>query len=355
MPESFLHQRLPGGPKEGKMAEKVRIGFVGIGWWSGMLADAAQKSKKIEIAACYSRSASKVKAFSEKYGGTGAKSYEALLDRDDVDALVVTVPNSQHAGRVMEALERQKHVFVEKPMALSVEECKKMNQAAAASGCLLTVGHNNRRMVIYRKAKAFVQEGQIGDIVLAEACMTGDIGVGFTPEKWRWYKGESPAGPFAHFTIHEVDNLHYLVGPVKRVSAFPGRVWGRAESDDVVVAVLEFENRALGYLGGTVITPPRDFCQLHGTEGVLLMDKNEGSLGFMKKGETKMTRVPLEQDAEAQRLLSLAEEMEEFASAIRGDGRLEVTGETGMAAVAVMEACLRSIASEGPVAIQDIL
>ena len=168
-------------------------------------------------------------------------------------------------------------------------------------------------------------------------------------------QSESPAGPFAHFTIHEADNLNYLVGPVKRVSAFPGRVWGKAESDDAVVAVLEFENRALGYLGGTVITPPRDFCQLHGTEGVLLMDKNEGSLRFMKKGETKMTRIPLEQDADAQRLHSLAEEMEEFASAIQGEGRLEVTGETGMAAVAVMEACTRSIASEGPVAIADIL
>lgn len=337
------------------MAEKVRMGFVGIGWWSGMLADAALKSERIEIAACYSRSSSKVDEFAGKYGGLGMKSMEELLDSENVDALVITVPNSQHAAQVIAALEKKKHVFVEKPMAMSVEECKRMNDAATKSGRLLTVGHNNRRMMIYRRAKEIIKEGQIGDIVLAEACMTGDIGVGFTPDKWRWHKNESPAGPFAHFTIHEVDNLNYLVGPVKRVSAFPGRVWGKAESDDAVVAVLEFENRALGYLGGTVITPARDFCQVHGTEGVLLMDKNAGSLGFLKKGETEMAPIPLEQNAEAQRLNSLSEEMDEFAAAIQGEVQLEVTGETGLAAVAVMEACLKSFDSEGPVYIRDLV
>lgn len=337
------------------MAEKVRMGFVGIGWWSAMLADAALKSERIEISACYSRSPSKVDEFAGKYGGRGMKSMEELLDNEYVDALVITVPNSQHAPQVIAALEKKKHVFVEKPMAMSVEECQGMNDAASKSGRLLTVGHNNRRMMIYRRAKEIIEEGQIGDIVLAEACMTGDIGVGFTPDKWRWSKTESPAGPFAHFTIHEVDNLNYLVGPVNRVSAFPGRVWGKAESDDAVVAVLEFENRALGYLGGTVITPARDFCQIHGTEGVLLMDKNAGSLGFMKKGETEMVPIPLEQNAEAQRLGSLAEEMDEFAAAIQGEGQLEITGETGLAAVAVMEACLRSFDSEGPVYIHDLV
>jgi predicted dehydrogenase len=331
------------------------MGFVGLGWWSGMLADAAQKSERIEIAACYSRSASKVEDFARKYGGRGMGSMEELLGSGDVDALVITVPNSQHAEQVILALEKKKHVFVEKPMALSVEECRRMNEAAAQSGCLLTVGHNNRRMTIYRKAREIIQEGGIGDIVLAEACMTGDIGVGFTPDKWRWHRNESPAGPFAHFTIHEADNLNYMVGPVKRVSAFPGRVWGKAEADDAVAAVLEFENRALGYLGGTVITPARDFCQVHGTEGVLLMDKNAGTLEIMKKGEPGMTSIPLDQDAETQRLNSLAEEMDEFASAIQGERRLEVTGETGLAAVAVMEACLRSFDSEGPVHILDLL
>lgn len=183
-----------GGQEAMTMAEKVRMGFVGIGWWSGMLADAAQKSNRIEIGACYSHSASKVDEFVGKYGGLGMKSIEALLDNDNVDALVITVPNSQHAAQVIQALERKKHVFVEKPMAMSVNECKRMNEAAVQSGCLLTVGHNNRRMKIYRKAREIIQEGKIGDIVLAEACMTGDIGIGFTPDKWRWHKNESPAG-----------------------------------------------------------------------------------------------------------------------------------------------------------------
>ena len=337
------------------MAEKVRMGFVGIGNWSMMLADAAQKSDRIEIAACHSRTISKMDAFTAKYGGIAAKSFEELLENGKIHALIITVPHSLHSIQVIKALKNHKHVFVEKPMALTVEECKRMNRAAIESGRRLAVGHNNRRMKIYRKAMGLIKEGKLGNLILAEACTTSDLGNRLTPQNWRWYRKESPAGPFTAHTIHQVDNLNYLVGPIKSVMAFAGKKYGKSEMDDAVAAVLEFENGAIGYLGGAVITSGRNLCQLYGTEGVLSIDKMEGTLQYLPRGEKTMTTIPIEENPEEQLLRSLAEEMDEFAAAIQENGNIETTGETGMAAVAVMEACMKSFAARRPIHIKDLL
>jgi len=337
------------------MAEKVRMGFVGIGKWSMMLANAAQQSARIEIAACYSRTISNMDAFTAKYGGIAVKSFEEMLGDDNIQALIVTVPHSQHSLHVIKALKNNKHVFVEKPMALTVEECKKMNQAAIETSRLLAVGHNNRRMKIYRKAMELIKEGKLGNLILAEACTTSDLGTRLTSKDWRWYRKESPAGPFTAHTIHQVDNLNYLVGPIKSAMAFAGKNYGKSEMDDAIAAVLEFENGAIGYLGGAVVTPARNLCQIYGTEGVLSIDKIEGSLRYLPRGENPMTTIPIAENTEEQLLSSLSEEMDEFASAIQEDGNIETTGETGMAAVAVMEACIKSFAAKRPINIKDLL
>jgi UDP-N-acetyl-2-amino-2-deoxyglucuronate dehydrogenase len=337
------------------MGEKVRMGFVGIGNWSMMLANAAQHSKRIEIAACYSRTISNMNAFTEKYGGIAAKTLDELLNDDNIQALILTVPHSQHSIQVIKALKNNKHVFVEKPMALTVEECKRMNEVAIKSGRLLAVGHNNRRMKIYRKAMELIKKGKLGNLILAEACTTSDLGDRLTPKNWRWYRKESPAGPFTAHTIHQVDNLNYLVGPIKSVMAFAGKKYGKSEMDDAIAAVLEFENGAIGYLGGAVVTPGRNLCQLYGTEGILSIDKIEGALQYLPKGEKTMKTIPIEESTEEQLLNSLAEEMDEFASAIQEDGNIETTGEIGMAGVAVMEACMKSFAARRPINIKDLL
>lgn len=337
------------------MAEKVRMGFVGIGNWSKMLANAAQQSERIEIAACYSRNISNMDAFIAKYGGIAVKTFEELLNNDKIQALIVTVPHTLHSIQVIEALENNKHVFVEKPMALTVEECKRMNQAATEAGRLLAVGHNNRRLKIFRKAMELIKDGKIGSLILAEACTTSDLGTRLTPKNWRWYRKESPAGPFTAHTIHQVDNLNYLVGPIKSVMAFAGKKYGKSEMDDAIAAVLEFENGAIGYLGGAVITAERNLCQLYGTEGVLSIDKIEGALRYLPRGEKITIPIPIAENTEDQLLNSLKEEIDEFASAIQGDGHIETTGEIGMNAVAVMEACMKSFVARRPIHIKDLL
>lgn len=329
------------------MANRIRMGFVGLGWWSEMLAQAATRSKRIEIAVCYSRSEEKMVAFAKKYGGVSKESYEDVIRDDGIDAVVLTTPNSAHAPQAIKAAQNGKHIFVEKPMALSVADGKKMISAAKDASVVLAVGQNARRMARYRKAYELIEKGAVGEVILAEANSSLDLGMRLTPERWRWHREESPGGPLMSLTIHHADNLNHLVGPVKRVTAFTSKVCGKAEADDVISAAVEFQNNALGYLGGSFLTPVRNFLQIHGIEGVVLIDEEGGSAYYQKKGTNNLVRQLLP-DAETQRRDSLAEELDEFATCIQEGGKSEVSGEEGLAALAVIEAILKSAQSGLP-------
>ncbi len=202
------------------MADKVKMAFVGLGRWSDMLADGAKRSGRIEIAGGLSRSEDKKTAFSEKFGGAPMKSYEDILADDSVDAVVLTTPNSLHVSHAVEAAQAGKHVLVEKPMALSVAECQKMVAAAKEAGTVLAVGQNTRRAARYRKAAELIRDGSVGEVVLVEGNHSKTQGYRLTPDLWRWSREESPGGPLASFTVHQMDPFNYLVGPVRRISAF---------------------------------------------------------------------------------------------------------------------------------------
>lgn len=245
--------------------KRVRVSFIGVGRWAGVLADAAKRSKRIEIAGCHSRSEEKMAAFTGKFGGVAKKTFKDVMVDDGVDAIVVTTPNSFHAPLAIEAFKNGKHVFVDKPMALTVRDCEKMIAAAKETGRILAIGHKDRRLPMVRRAKELIDQGAVGHVVLIESSHSDPLGLRLTPQDWQWYQKETPGGPLCGLTVHHGDTFQYLVGPVKRVTAFISKIHGKAETDDVMSAAVEFESGALGYPGGTCIKPVRKSLQINGT------------------------------------------------------------------------------------------
>jgi UDP-N-acetylglucosamine 3-dehydrogenase len=337
------------------MVDRVRMAFIGIGRWAGYLADAAQRSNRIAIAACHSRSEEKMAAFMGKYGGVAKKTYKDVMMDDGIDAVVLTTPNSFHAPEAIEAFKNGKHVFVEKPMALSVGDCKKIIEAAKEAGLILAVGHKERRTARMRKAKELIDKGSVGQVVLVEASASTDLASRLNPQMWQWYRKETPGGPLCSKTVHYADTFTHLVGPVRRVTAFISKICGKAETDDVMSAAVEFESGVLGYMGGTYITPARECLQINGTEGFTLVDEEGGSVYYQKKGTQKLVRLEGFPDDDTQRRDACFEEIDEFASCIQDGGRPETGGEEGLVAWAVMEAIIKSAKSGLPVEIKDVL
>ena len=105
----------------------IKAASVGLGWWSDELAKSIQgKSKKIKIVSCFSRSKKKRINFSKKFKTKYHNSYSALINDQDIDAVILTTPHSLHAKHAILALRNGKHVFVEKPMATKLVDAQKM-------------------------------------------------------------------------------------------------------------------------------------------------------------------------------------------------------------------------------------
>ncbi len=318
------------------MADPVRAASVGIGWWSNELADAAEKSGNVKIITCFTRSAEKGKAFSERYQCRRAASYEEILDDPEVEAVILTTPDSLHADQVVAAAGRGKHVFVEKPFAQNVKDCLRATEACRRAGVTLAVGHNRRRQAVYRKMKELGEKGELGKLIQVEANFSTHSAQNPTYSYWRVVPSDSAITPLSGMGVHHIDTFHYILGPVKRVASFSKNLHTVIKQHDVTSSILEFESGALGYLGVGWVIPNIFFLNLHGTKASIFCEA-DGTRVFLQKVGSK-EKVPLE----LPRVDTLFEEVDEFGRSVREGTRPEVSGEEGTAAVAVMEALITS-------------
>ena len=141
--------------------------------------------------------------------------YRRLLERKDIEAVSVCVPNYLHAPIVLDALAAGKHVLVEKPMAMNLAEAKAMEVAAERAGRILMVGFNSRFRPDVVKLRRLIQAGKFGDLYFAE---TGYIRRRGYPSGWFTVKAESGGGPVVDIGIHALDFTRYLAGSPLPVS-----------------------------------------------------------------------------------------------------------------------------------------
>ncbi len=328
------------------MADPVRAASVGIGWWSNELADTAQKSEKINIISCYSRSEDKRRAFSGRYHCREAASYEEILADPEVEAVIITTPDSLHADHVAAAAESGKHVFVEKPFARSLKDCLRAADACRRAGVTLTVGHNRRRQASVRKMKELLERGELGKPVQVEGNFSSSSAHNPSYSPWRTSPSDSAVAPLSGMGVHHIDTFHYLLGPVRRVSSFSKNLYTSAKLHDVTSSILEFESGALGYLGVGWVIPRVYFLNLHSTQASIFCEADGEKASLQKVGSTE--QVPLE----LQHVDTLLEEMDEFARSIRAGTRPETSGDEGTAVVAVMEALIASAREGKPVEVE---
>jgi predicted dehydrogenase len=312
------------------------IAIVGTGRWGPPLAAAAQRAG-LELVACFSRDEAKRAEFAERFGCEPAPSLEAAIEHPRVEGVVLATPNDVHEEQAVACAERGRHVFVEKPIADSVEAGERMRRACAEAGVTLMVGHAFRRLGAARRVKELIDAGALGRVVLAEANMS--LPGSFGPDAWRAHRERNPGGPIMQLGIHHVDTLAYWLGPVRRASGRFVHVETHADIDDVGVVTLEFESGALGSLTGSYVSPKTLSLRLFGTEAVLdyRTDFSVWPDARALDGVTTLTVAGEPVDFEERDML--AEELAEFGRCIRGEAQPETGADEGIAALgAVVEA-----------------
>ena len=323
------------------------LAFVGLGWWGGQLAEATQRSGAARVAACFARSAESREAFAATYGCAPAGDLAALLADDRVDGIVLATPHSTHRELIAAAAEAGKHVFVEKPLAVSYADADAAVTAARAGGIVLQVGHHRRKVAATRALRAQVDEGALGLIHLLEAKQTTPSDL--TPRGgWRGDPAECPLGGMTALGVHMVDAIHYLAGPVREVYASSRQLLGRGRLDDITTLSLDLECGALATLSTSVVLPRETSIAVHGHDGSAWSEQDGAELYLQSPADAVRRR------QEIAATDALAEQMGEFARCIRSGADPEVPGEAGREVVAVMEAARISVAERRPVAVADV-
>ena len=315
------------------------IAIVGTGMWAPRLADAAGRAG-LDLVACFSRDSQRCSAFADRFGCDAAASLEEAIGHPGVEGVLLVTPNDVHEEQALACAERGRHVFVEKPIADSVEAGERMRRACAQAGVTLMVGHAFRRLGGSRRVKRLLDDGALGRVVLAEANMSLP-GV-LKPEAWRAHRSRNPGGPIMQLGIHHVDTLAYWLGPVERASGRFAHVDTPADIHDVGVLTLEFESGALGSLTGSYVSPKTLSLRLFGTEAVLdyRTDFSVWPDSRALDGVTMLTLDGERVSFEARDML--AEELAEFGRCMRGEAEPETGAEEGIAALAVVLDALAS-------------
>jgi predicted dehydrogenase len=329
--------------------EPLRVASLGMGWWSDVLADAINRSGKLTITACYSRSEEKRAAFAAKYGCRAVPSYEAILADSDIEAVINTTPNSVHLETTRAAADAGKHVFLDKPIANTVSDGRRITELCRKAGVVLALGYQRRRENQFRWIKRQIDEGVFGKLVNAEANISRDRLGKIDLGSWRYQAAGMPGGVMLQIGIHYTDVLEYLIGPVKAVSGQLARLVLPGDNPDVASLVLEHENGALSTLNASYASASEYYLMnIYGKEATAYYDMFEG-LRMLKRGEKKPVKVPFADKD------TIAEELEEFADAIQGGGAPEVGGEYATTSLAVIRAGILSAREGRHVEIAEIL
>jgi UDP-N-acetyl-2-amino-2-deoxyglucuronate dehydrogenase len=215
--------------------------------------------------------AERAQAFGQKYDVPAFTSTAALLAGSDAEVIVVLTPSGSHAAVAIEAAQGKRHVIVEKPMALTLEDADAMIAAADANGVRLFVVKQNRFNVPVVKAREALDAGRLGKLVLGTVrvrwCRDQNY---YDHDAWRGTYAQD-GGVIANQASHHVDMLGWFMGPVESVHARSSRALVDIQAEDTCVATVKFKNGALGIVEATGATRPKDL---------------EGSLSVLGSGGT---------------------------------------------------------------------
>jgi predicted dehydrogenase len=280
------------------------------------------------------------------------------LDDVDLDAVVISTPTFTHAELACAAARAGKHVFCEKPMALSVAECDAMIAQAEASGVTLQVGFMRRFQPEFVEAYRRVEAGEIGTPMVVKSLTRGPG----LPPRWAWSLTSSN-GMLAEVNSHDFDCVRWLTGSeIERVYAeaanLKGAERGVDEPDfyDNAVVSLRFASGAIGAIDGTC---PADYgydarVELLGSDGLLVIGDLRGQALVEVRDREAGSVTPLyrswpERFAEGYRAELLA-----FTEAILDGGAPRVTGADGRAAVRAVLAANHSWRERRPVELAEV-
>jgi predicted dehydrogenase len=324
--------------------DKVRIAVIGTGYIADYHVRGLLAQPGVEITAVAAATQDSVERFAKKYNIKGVLTPEALtlVDRDDIDAVIISTPNNYHAPYALAFLEGGKDVFLEKPMAMDAAGGQEIIHRAGETGRIVMVGHMWRFDEEVNALRSEVLAGRLGDIVKTKGY---GIHVNWGPEGWFTKKDLAGGGALIDMGVHAIDTVRYLLGdpaPV-RVYAEISTRYGTYDVDDTAVVVITWDNGTVSVVESGWWHPhadgPEAATRLFGTKGY-------GSvfptfLKEMEGEEEDITPAGLSKTEHCDQSI-YDRQMEHFITCVRERKQPSPGGEEGLTVMRIVDAAYRS-------------
>jgi predicted dehydrogenase len=323
----------------------IRAAIVGLGRWGRNLVNSTAGSAVLRFTVANTRTRQTAELFCREKSLRWTPDLGEILRDPAIDAVIFATPHSQHPEQVRRAATAGKHVFVEKPFALTLAEADQMLAAADKAGILLAVGFNRRFHPSMTRLRDAVRAGRLGTIVAISAEQTALHGLELSETAWRAQPNEAPGGAMTAIGVHLVDGMIDLLGPIDSVFATVGRR-AATYADDTTDVLLTFNSGATGHIFCSTVATPHYRMALYGTGGFAeILSHQMGTFRFVASlpGEAFGTAEPEVFETRGFNLLTA--ELESFAASIEARRPFPTPLSDIRHGVAVFEAIVRSAES----------
>ena len=222
--------------------KKLKVAIIGTGYIADYHARGLQSLPEVEIAFSVDTNPEAAQKFAAKYNIKETITDPlSIANRDDLDAVIIGIPNKFHAPYALEFIKNGKDVFLEKPMAMNASEGKDLIHAIDVSGQVLMVGHMWRFDEEVNDLKRVVDSGKLGKIIKTKGY---GIHENWGPEGWFAQKALSGGGALIDMGVHAIDTVRYLLGDPDPISVYAeiGTYYGDYDVDDSGILIINWDN-----------------------------------------------------------------------------------------------------------------
>jgi predicted dehydrogenase len=328
------------------MSGPVKIALVGMGWWGQkMLAVLQAAPQDIRVVRAVEPNIQTVRALCAEKGIALSADYADALNDPEVEAVVLATPHSLHTAQIAAAVAAGKHIFCEKPLALTKAEAERSVALCQAAGLVLGMGHERRFEPPVAEMLAMADAGTLGRIHQIESNFSHDKFLSLDRGNWRLKADQAPAGGMTATGIHLLDLSVRLLGAAESVLCICEQLSSDLPQGDTVAAYVKFKGGGTSYVSASLANPFMSRFTVYGSKGWIdirdkaHVEKPDGWIvtSAMQGGPIVTTEIGKAEPVK--------DNLVAFARAVRGGAAYPITADHLVNNIALLEAVFRSALS----------
>ncbi len=237
----------------------MNFAIVGCGFIAKKHAAAIDKIDAAKLVAICDKVPATMEFYIEKYDAKPYTDLQHMLEKEDIDIVCICTPSGFHASIAVQVAEAKKHIIVEKPIAMTIEDTDKIIDACNINNVKLAVVHPNRFRPVVQELRKIMDQGLLGEISHASCIVNWNRNQEYYDQApWRGTK-QHDGGVLMNQAIHNLDLLLWFMGTPQQVFSMEATRFRKIEAEDVAVGTIKFETGALGTVEASTTVYPKNY------------------------------------------------------------------------------------------------